>query len=144
MEEVFLGTFASNELNINNSKLSPLLNSDDDFGLILNYSTRNDESGGTHWVALAREDGSWYYFDPYGIQPISAVYNFLNNIKVPTFMRNTVQLQEWDTDLCGYYCIEFLKSMLLDDDSFAKFLQNMEWGEELLNKNTNTLLDKYS
>lgn len=64
---------------------------------------------GEHWVAFYFKDGRGIYFDSYGRPPLTkTVLDFLNaNSKSWTW--NKQQIQGYDTDVCGQYCIYFVQ-----------------------------------
>ena len=133
--EEYLGTFGSNELN--QLQIQPvIIYTDDDVGFIVNYAKRGGASGGTHWVALVRVNSKWHYFDPFGIEPLDIVAQFLANIGISKFLHNTLQVQEIETALCGYYCIYFLSVLLVGNETYSDLLTKLDWD----NLETNTLL----
>ena len=138
--DVFLGTFGIDELYKTNMNLKEVARGNN-VGFIINYSPRSGT--GTHWVSLARDDGNWLYFDPFGIEPPLQIGEYLDSIGISKFLRNTVQLQDIKTDLCGYYNIYFLNAVLQHDKSFAEFLTSLQWDENLTS-NTDFILNRYS
>ena len=69
---------------------------------ILNYQDSNYK--GSHWVALHLGTKS-YYFDSYGLRPTENVTKYLNNRE---WDYNKIQVQPFDTNICGIMCIYFL------------------------------------
>lgn len=65
---------------------------------------------GRHWVCVyvPRDNGSVEYFDSYGRPPttVPGIATFLRNQNV---VHNTKQIQSLYSDVCGHYCIYFLK-----------------------------------
>ena len=67
-----------------------------------------------HWVALCEtSDGQSHFFDSYGRQPLMTPwYDYLkhysrNSHHPPSF--NPIVVQAFDTNSCGYFCLEYLK-----------------------------------
>lgn len=62
---------------------------------------------GTHWVAVyIDEDGSLDYYDSYGKKPlIPEIKSFVKGYKMRF---NDVQVQSYDSSVCGQHCIFFL------------------------------------
>ena len=58
---------------------------------------------GTHWTALYIDNGHMEHFCSLGRRPL------LNTIDDNTLSHNSVQLQDRFSDLCGEYCILYLK-----------------------------------
>ena len=78
------------------------------------------ENTDTHWVSLFVKANEVIYFDTFGVEHISKEVNkFIGNeesssakarnkkIKVSIF-----RIQEYDSIMCGYFCIEFINYML--------------------------------
>ena len=78
------------------------------------------ENTDTHWVSLFVKANEVIYFDSFGVEHISKEVNkFIGNeesssakarnkkIKVSIF-----RIQEYDSIMCGYFCIEFINYML--------------------------------
>lgn len=65
---------------------------------------------GKHWVCYYFDnDGNADYFDSYGLFPPNEhLQNFLVNSTCRTYKCNNVQLQGFDSKVCGQYCIAFL------------------------------------
>ena len=65
---------------------------------------------GRHWVCVyvPQGKGSVEYFDSYGRPPttVPGIANVLRNRNV---IHNTKQIQSLYSDVCGHYCIYFLK-----------------------------------
>lgn len=58
---------------------------------------------GSHWTAVWIGEGRAEHFCSYGLPPPLALHNALGDYK-----RNIIQLQSFDSDLCGYYCMLYL------------------------------------
>ena len=68
------------------------------------------ENTGTHWIALFVKNNEAIYFESFGIEHIPkeielAIGN--KNIK-----SNIFRIQEYDSIMSGYFCIEFINIML--------------------------------
>lgn len=67
---------------------------------------------GSHWVALyINSYGHTVYFDSFGAPPFKpSIHSFiLRNSR--TFVYNSMVLQSFTTQTCGYYCIYFIERM---------------------------------
>ena len=68
------------------------------------------ENTGTHWVSLFVKPKYTVYFDSFGIEHIPTEINkFIghNDIK-----RNIFRIQAYDSNMCRYFCTEFINYML--------------------------------
>ena len=64
---------------------------------------------GTHWVALYVHINDVTYFDSFGVEHISKeIRTFINNKNIKT---SIFRLQEYDSIMCGYFCIGFIDFM---------------------------------
>lgn len=65
---------------------------------------------GQHWIAFyVKSDGNVYYFDPYGIPPISIYHKrFLAKSTDGRGALNRQQVQNLYSETCGAHCINFL------------------------------------
>jgi len=64
---------------------------------------------GTHWVCYFNYPKAKYveYFDSFGLPPPEEVEKYLLTSRKP-IVYNTAELQSRDSELCGYYCIEYI------------------------------------
>ena len=66
---------------------------------------------GTHWLALhVQNNNSVTYFDYFGVEHIPKeikAFIYYKNIKT-----NIFRVQEYDSVICGYFCIGFIDFML--------------------------------
>ena len=74
---------------------------------------------GTHWVSLFVKTNEIIYFDSFGVEHIPKEINkFIDTTKSSSFERNEkikaniFRIQAYDSIMCGYFCIEFIKYML--------------------------------
>jgi hypothetical protein len=64
---------------------------------------------GTHWVCYFNIPTEKYveYFDSFGLPPPEEVEKYLAASRKP-IIYSTSEVQNKDTELCGYYCIEYI------------------------------------
>ena len=73
---------------------------------------------GTHWVALYVNSKTATYFDSFGIEHIpKEIKKFINNKKI---IANIYRVQNYDSIMCGYFCIGFINYMF-KNKSLADF-----------------------
>ena len=66
---------------------------------------------GTHWIALYVNIKTATYFDSFGIEHIpKVVKKFIGNRNIVT---NIYKIQNYDSIMCGYFCIGFINYMLM-------------------------------
>ena len=72
----------------------------------------NDYSDiGTHWIALYLMNKTVTYFDSFEIEHIpKEIKNFTNNKKI---IANFYRVQNYDSVMCGYFCIGFIDYMFM-------------------------------
>ena len=72
----------------------------------------------TPWIALFVKTNEAIYFDSFGIEHIPREINkFMNNDTtksraIARIKSNIFRIQAYDSIMCGYFCIEFIKYML--------------------------------
>jgi len=66
---------------------------------IVNMQNHN-VGNGTHWVCFYHDTKS-VYIDSFGVVPPLEIINVLNN----NYIHNTKQIQDYDNEDCGLYCI---------------------------------------
>ena len=76
---------------------SPCIISLDDFGSL-----------GTHWVCCRPNDGTYEYFDSFGLPPPLEWEKEMSMHGMTHFFRNDNQIQWEQSVRCGYYCLLFL------------------------------------
>jgi hypothetical protein len=69
----------------------------------------NSSGNGTHWVAWAKQGGTKYYFDSYGIQPPNELINYCKN----PILYNSERIQPDGQVFCGHLCLYVLKQLSL-------------------------------
>lgn len=64
---------------------------------------------GTHWVCYKKLNNTVFYFDSFGNipPPLELMKYFKNSRKI---MYNITRVQDWNTDVCGHLCLDFLAS----------------------------------
>ena len=68
------------------------------------------ENTGTHWVSLFVKANKVIYFDSFGIEHIpEEIDKFIGNKKIRA---SIFRIQAYDSNMCGYFCIEFINYML--------------------------------
>src|SRR5882757_5972685 len=76
---------------------------------------------GSHWVAMYINNGVGEYFDSYGLAPIDVNFvNFLNN-NCTSWNYNKIELQAFNSEVCGHYCIWFLSERARGNFSWKGF-----------------------
>ena len=66
---------------------------------------------GTHWIALYVNNKTVTYFDSFRIEHIpKEVKKFMGNRNI---VINICRIQNYDSIMCGYFCIEFIDYMFL-------------------------------
>ena len=113
----YLGSFALDELNEIKISTFPIF-------LVINLDTRSEI--GSHWIALAIYMTDIYLCDSLGgIKPTTrmpnCLINFLHRLVLTRKLHMTCRLQPIESDLCGYYCILFVKEMFIHN-CFSEFL----------------------
>ena len=65
---------------------------------------------GTHWLALYALNNNVTYFDGFGVEHIpKEIKRFIGNKNIIT---NIYRIREYDSVMCGYFCIGFINFML--------------------------------
>lgn len=74
---------------------------------------------GTHWVAVWTGKTNTIYFDSFGVGPATEIIKFMQTINKPMFF-NSYQVQNIDSEACGFFCMFFLEHMFVFDN-FGEF-----------------------
>ena len=119
----------------------PLRERDVDQAFILNI----DEIGlpGSHWTALVIQKGACTFFDPLGLECLNL--QLLNQLKAQGFSiykYSNNQLQEIESNNCGYFCIAFILSMI-KTPSLTSFLSQFARPDVTNNDICYDIIDKY-
>ena len=86
---------------------------------IINLDTSNNE--GTHWTVCYAHPLKSYYFDSYGFLPPLELER-----KIKPFLYNDKDIQDWNSEACGWFCIAFIKFLYDKSDkemAFKEFLK---------------------
>jgi hypothetical protein len=92
---------------------------------VINLDTSDQE--GTHWTVCYAHPLKSYYFDSYGFVPPLELEQ-----KIKPYIYNDKDVQDWNSEACGWYCIAFIKFLYdkLDKEiAYKEFLK-------LFSKNT--------
>lgn len=109
----FGGVYAINRLPL------PLMRSPCGVIINLDYSW----NPGTHWVSVFMpKHGPAFYFDPFGGYPPDQVIVFMERNSRYGWKYNEKKVQGDLSLLCGFYCIEFLRSCPNYNRFFRKFV----------------------
>ena len=66
---------------------------------------------GSHWVALYVNNKTATYFDSFGVEHFpKEIEKFINNKNI---VANIYRVQNYDSIMCGYFCIGFINIMFL-------------------------------
>lgn len=114
----YQGSFAVDELNEIKLAYYPTI-------VIINLDERSME--GSHWISVAIYKTNLFICDSLGgIIPTNRfpteLTNFLNNLLQTRLLHITKRLQPLDSELCGLYCITFVKEMS-QHNCFCEFLK---------------------
>jgi len=63
---------------------------------------------GTHWVAIYKNK-NYEYFDSFGLPPPEEIITYCKG----DVEYNSIQIQKMNTDLCGYYCIYYIRNRVM-------------------------------
>lgn len=75
-------------------------------GIVINLDPH--DKPGSHWVSLYLNGKQIDFFDSYGLPPLHEdLRNFISN-NCTNYNCNLRRYQEYDTDVCGQYCVYFL------------------------------------
>lgn len=75
---------------------------------IINMDSK--ENKGTHWVAINNIlNDKCLYFDSFGALPPKEIISFMRTGN-KTIVCNDYRIQDFNSIMCGYYCIDFLNN----------------------------------
>ncbi len=101
-----------------------------------------DFSGGpgNHWVACASlpDKKHTYYFDSYGLVPPKLIQTFLESSGRRVLYSNS-WIQGFQSILCGYYAIYFIKELALEKRSFYELIYKLD---QFPSKSNKSLISK--
>lgn len=71
----------------------------------------NSDGPGTHWVCYKKIGDTVYYFDSFGnLPPPLELQRYFQHVKNVYY--NLERYQQWNTDICGHLCLDFLASTI--------------------------------
>jgi len=91
------------KLPLNNIIMRDEANNINDYGFYI-INLDKSKGKGTHWTSLYYHPLKSYYFDSFGFIPPKEI----EEIIIP-YNHNDKDIQDYDSDACGYYCIAFIK-----------------------------------
>lgn len=120
------------------------------------YIINLDDTTGSHWTCIfVNKLNEAVYMDSYGQMPPTSVITFFKNNGIK-WIYSTIQVQDYSSVLCGYFCIYFLFYMSLHNKTqvnstryaMNKILDifdddNQEKNDEILHGRMTELLKKY-
>jgi hypothetical protein len=76
------------------------------FSIICNLSKENEK--GSHFISIIAFEDYVFYIDSFGLPCYeSSLKKFLSKTSRPIFF-NTVQIQDFSSNFCGFYCMLFV------------------------------------
>ena len=67
---------------------------------------------GTQWISLYVNNKTVTYFDSFGVEHIpKEIKKFINNKSI---LANIYRAQNYDSIMCGYFCVSFINYMFKD------------------------------
>lgn len=104
----------------------------DDGFYIINLDTSKNE--GTHWTALYYHPLKSYYFDSFGFVPPYEVEEVIN-----PYHYNNKDIQDYNSDACGWYCLAFIKFMNDKNNKEIAFKEFLKLFSKKTTENDNIL-----
>ena len=97
---------------------------------------------GTHWIALHALNNNFTYLDSFGVQHIpKEIKKFVerslinkSNIMSSSITTNNNRIQEYDSVMCGYICIQFI-DFILNGESLTDFTNLFSPNNSKINDN---------
>jgi hypothetical protein len=86
---------------------------------VINLDTSDNE--GTHWTVCYSHPLKSMYFDSFGFVPCKELED-----KIKPYLYNDKDIQDWNSDACGWYAIAFIKFLhdKIDKEmAFKEFLR---------------------
>ena len=94
----------------------------------------NSTGNGTHWTCLINLNNTIIYFDSYGGPPPMSVLDKTKKYK--RRFHNSIQIQQFNSNVCGYYCIYVITELLCNHKSFVdiitSFSNNMNENDQFI------------
>ena len=107
-EKSYLDTFSKNEISLIENNKS------------LIFNLQNSNQGGSHWIALSRNNNNVFIFDSFGIGYIPKnIYEICKNFNIIT---NIYRIQNINSNLCGLFCVLFCLYNVNSKNKFIEFL----------------------
>lgn len=107
----------------------------DDGFYIINLDDSN--GNGTHWTALYHHPLNSYYCDSFGFVPPLEVEK-----KIKPYHYNDADIQDFNSEACGYYCLAFIKFLHDKNDKELAFKEFLRMFGNNTKENDN-ILEKY-
>lgn len=85
--------------------------------MIVNYDNSNQQ--GSHWVAIVKNGGDVYHFGSYGIPPLQQIKGKFSKYQI---FYNDRPVQQNETSICGYLCLNFIEYMIQEKNTFYQFI----------------------
>lgn len=99
----FKGVYRVNDLPINLFK-------EDKWFVIFNLDR---EGSGSHWTSMIKDGKYFLYFDSFGFRPPDDLRNMIKlNSKRGIVYSSNYQQQPLESDMCGWFCLNWLSKML--------------------------------
>ena len=93
-------------------------------GKLLNGFYVINLNGKSHWCALCKDGGNFFYFDSYGFPASEEIEE-----QIGEYIHSDVQLQDLEASSCGFFCIAFMKSLDVSRNkkkAYADFLRRFD------------------
>jgi len=91
---------------------------------------------GSHWTSLYYHPLKSYYFDSFGFVPPFDVEDIIS-----PYIHNNKDIQDFDSDACGYYCIAFIKFLNDKENKELGFKEFLRLFSNKTTENDNILKD---
>lgn len=101
---------------------------------IINLDTSDGE--GTHWTCLYYHPLQSYYFDSFGFVPPEEVEDVIT-----PYIYNNKDIQDYNSDACGWYCIAFIKFLYDKNNKDIGFKEFIKLFSKKTTENDNILKD---
>ena len=93
---------------MNNSEITNYLPKIKDGVYVINLDNKNSKV--THLLSSFINRNTAVYFDSFGIEYVTQ--EVLNKIRDKSIIRNIFRIQDNESAMCGFYCINFIEYML--------------------------------
>ena len=97
----------------------------------------SSDNNGTHWTSLYFHPLNSCYFDSYGFVPPLEVEQ-----KIKPYIYNDADIQDFNSEACGYYALAFIKFLHDKTDKEIAFRQFLQLFKDNKKENDN-ILRKY-